>query len=259
MRCCCAACAADGGLDCCASAGATAMAATKTTVNGKRCILPPTWFCPRMTCNAGTRQTIPLAAFLQRHLGACDTKPTLIRVSRSSCASAESCTRHTTDAFGRCSKTYPSFWPLIACFMSPTITIKMPPPAPPATICPMIEPMSSPPAAAAPAPAPAPAPKMAPMTCAPMPPPTTPAMLLPTTPRSNCFSSDPVMLPPAAPAISWIIKPIAPPHMTNSPRFTLQLFDELEVALVPQWCQIGERPPLSWRHPSSRTSRLRAH
>src|SRR6516162_9082168 len=103
--------------------------------------------------------------------------------------------------------------PPMACLISPTITIRTPPPTPPETIWPIIEPISRPPAPAAAAPAPAPPPKSAPMICAPTPPPITPAIELPTVPRLYCFSAEPAMLPPTAPEISWMIRPTIPPHM----------------------------------------------
>src|SRR5271166_4246155 len=78
----------------------------------------------------------------------------------------------------------------MACLISPTITIKMPPPTPPETIWPMIDPISRPPAAAS---APVPPPTSAPMIWAPTPPPITPAIELPRVPRLYCFNAEPAM------------------------------------------------------------------
>src|SRR5271168_3805967 len=74
--------------------------------------------------------------------------------------------------------------------------------------------MSRPPVPAAAAPAPPPT--SAPMICAPTPPPITPAIVLPTAPKSYCLSAEPAMLPPTPPAISWMIRPTIPPHMSSS-------------------------------------------
>src|SRR5580692_5067426 len=80
----------------------------------------------------------------------------------------------------------------------------------------MIEPISRPPGPAAVASAPPPT--IAPIICAPTPPPTIPAIVLPTAPKLYCFSAEPAMFPPTAPAISCMISLTVPPHILTSSR-----------------------------------------
>jgi hypothetical protein len=87
----------------------------------------------------------------------------------------------------------------------------------------MIEPISRPPGPAAVASAPPPT--SAPIICAPTPPPTIPAIVLPTAPKLYCFSAEPAMFPPTAPAISCMISlTVPPPHLNFLPLFA---FDSL--------------------------------